>query len=236
MYAFWRAVLSSPDELCARIENTCLTIDEWQAQRSIYFMAPDASLDLAFATFFLNRTNRSGIIYKGGVIGGLEQAGPWKINARFNREDLCRRIQKVARFRTRITITQLDAWCLLSHPAHTQTRRIFYLDPPYYVKGRGLYDDFYDHSDHERIAKAVQSLTCPWIVSYDAVPEILEIYQASKSLRYSLSYSASTKQQGSEVMFFSDSLTVPAVRSAAGVSSNEVDAARLQMVFGETLF
>ena len=109
VYAFWRVVLDQPDELCARILDTRVSTAEWRRQRKVQMAVDPAPLDLAFSTFFLNRTNRSGII-TGGIIGGQGQDGTWKLDARYNKSDLVRRIQKVARFRGRITLTQLDAF------------------------------------------------------------------------------------------------------------------------------
>jgi DNA adenine methylase len=72
IHAFWYCVLYKTDELCELIRTTSVTMDEWHKQREIYRKSTNDYLPLGFATFFLNRTNRSGII-KAGVIGGLEQ-------------------------------------------------------------------------------------------------------------------------------------------------------------------
>lgn len=223
IYAFWRAALDQPDELCARIMDTPITVDEWKCQRSVQNMPEADTIDLAFSTFFLNRTNRSGIIRNGGVIGGKNQDGQWKIDARYDKEGLCYRIQKVARFRSRITATRLDAANLIGQLTNQgEVERFFYLDPPYFVKGRDLYDDFYDETDHAAIAELIQSIRTPWVVSYDAVPDILELYRSSRPTFYSLAYSASNRYQGSEVMFFSRSINAPSLRSVTGVTSSDV--------------
>ena len=103
---------------------------------------------------------------------------------------------------------------------------VIYLDPPYYVKGEGLYENFYRHEHHVAIARRVGQLRVPWVVSYDAAPEILHLYKRRKSLRYSLSYSAGDRHRGAEVMFFSRSLVAPSVASPAGISSEAVDLMR----------
>jgi DNA adenine methylase len=165
VYAFWNAVLNDVDELCARIRETPVSVEEWRRQRDIYRDPLSCGLDLGFATFYLNRTNRSGIV-SGGVIGGLRQTGAWKIDARYNRDDLIRRITKVHRFRTRITLSCLDAARLLeTWIADVSEQPAFlYLDPPYYLKGGDLYDNFYSHADHEEIASKVAELPRPWLV------------------------------------------------------------------------
>jgi DNA adenine methylase len=231
VHTFWRVVLDRPDELCARVVSARLDIREWQRQRDIQREAEPDELDLAFSTFYLNRTCRSGII-SGGPIGGHRQHGSWKIDARFNKGDLIRRIKRIARFRTRITVTGQDAaeYLRSTLPA-LEGRRVFaYLDPPYSVKGAkgaGLYQNFYRREDHVEIAALVAGLKIPWIVSYDDVPEIVALYGQFKSISYDLNYSAQVKHFGSERMFFSPTLEPAAVATPANVPAMTVDRRRL---------
>jgi DNA adenine methylase len=224
--AFWRAVLTRTDELCARIETVKLDVREWDRQREIQKQDCADDLDLAFSTFFMNRTNRSGII-SGGIIGGRDQSGAWQIDARWRPEDLVDRIQKIGRFRDRITVTELDAETYLQHVLPTLARPFVYLDPPYYGKGRRLYEDFYEHHDHARIAELVLGLQQPWIVSYDATAEIDALYKPVERVNYELNYTARHRFVGSEVMFFSRDLAIPETPTPAGVSLELIDAARL---------
>lgn len=225
VHAFWNAALHQTGDLCRRIEKTEVTMDEWRRQRDVYRRGSDAdALDLAFAVFFLNRTNRSGII-AGGVIGGQQQTGAWKLDARFNKTELVQRIRKLGRHRDRITLTHLDAAALLKQWANRVDAAFFYLDPPYFVKGEGLYDNFYAPEDHQAVAAAVLALEHPWVVSYDAAPEIIDMYRDARSRRYRLSYSAHERQAGSEVMFYSDDLHIPE-NLPAGISMQAVNAAR----------
>lgn len=224
IHAFWKSVLDSPRELCSRIESADVSVEEWEQQRDIQRRASSGGLDLAFSTFFLNRTNRSGII-QGGIIGGREQTGKWKIDARWKVEDLVARIQKISRFRSRITVTGLDASEFLASKLGNIKNPFVYLDPPYYGKGRGLYESFYVHEDHARIALEVQGLRVPWIVSYDAVPAIVDLYEQVDCIRYGLRYTARERVEGSEVMFFSPGLLAPDVGRPAGVSLDAVEAA-----------
>jgi DNA adenine methylase len=223
---FWHAVLTHTDELCERIIDAVVTVDEWHQQRLIQDQADPSVSDLAFSTLFLNRTSRSGII-GGGVIGGLDQAGAWKIDARFNRDDLVRRVQKVARHRSRITVTSLDAAEYIDTKLPEVKTGFVYLDPPYYVKGKGLYQDYYTYADHAQIASLVGEIRQPWIVSYDAAAEIRELYSHFNTLEYDLSYSAQERYRGTELMFFQPGLRCPNVSSPANVSWKVVDQARL---------
>lgn len=226
VHAFWRTVLDDTDELCKRIRDTKVTIAEWHRQRAVQAADDVCEIDLAFSTFFMNRCNRSGII-SGGIIGGKQQTGGWKLDARYNKDDLIRRIEKVARFRSRISLTDEDAHDFLGTWTTPPDEATFiYLDPPYYVKGEGLYENFYEHEHHVAIAKRVRQLKTPWLVSYDAAPEILELYPRAASRRYSLSYSAADRYSGREVMFFSRRMVVPDVDSPAGITVRQVDQAR----------
>lgn len=211
IYAFWQSVLNMPDELCSLISKTDITVEEWRKQKLIQNNADKHSfLELGFSTFFLNRTNRSGII-KGGLIGGKEQLGKWKLDARFNKRDLISRIQKIADYSDRISITKLDAIDFLTNNLPSLPEKTFvYIDPPYYIKGEGLYENHYKHDDHERVSKAISSIQDKkWLVSYDNVPEILKFYNEFEQKTYGLKYSAQSKYTGSEVMIYSPELVIP---------------------------
>lgn len=223
VYDFWQSVLCYPDIFCRMIEEAALTIEEWRRQRNIAIHPSSTAVERGFATFYLNRTNRSGII-SGGVIGGVNQEGPWKLNARFPRAELVRRIRKIARFRSRITLTRCDALALLQ--SVPSGRRFYFLDPPYYARGERLYDNFYNHDDHQKICDAMANLKDPWVVSYDAAPEIMHMYSQYRSLRYSLSYSANSRGRGSEIMFSAPGLVMPEM-APSEVSAQKVDNARL---------
>lgn len=209
--AFWRSVLNNTDALCAAIADVNLSMAEWYKQRDIQ-RQPEGHDDitLGFSTFFLNRTNRSGIL-NAGVIGGKEQKGKWKIDARFNAADLIQRIHTIARMRNRIEFHQLDALVFINSVAPSlPAKSLIYLDPPYYVKGSDLYLHHYQHDDHAKIAKRVARLRHKnWIVSYDNAPEVQPMYSEFRNIVYGLSYSAQNRYKGSEVMFFSNGLTIP---------------------------
>lgn len=212
IYAFWDCVLNDTDAFIEKIQGTPVTIEEWFFQKSIQSSENPESLDLAFATFFLNRCNRSGIL-KAGVIGGKKQDGKWKLDARFNKDDLIGRMRKIKNFRDRIFLYNRDAVDLVKDLSVRLPRNtLFYLDPPYYVKGEGLYDNFYNHEDHLEVAEAIKNVDgVHWIVSYDDVPQIREMYSDCRALRYKLSYSAQRREQGGEIMFFDPKMVIPEV-------------------------
>jgi DNA adenine methylase len=167
----------------------------------------------------LNRTNRSGII-SGGVIGGKRQEGLWKLNARYNKNDLILRIEKISRFSNHISAYNLDAADFINRIAPTlPSNTIIYLDPPYYSKGKDLYENHYKYDDHITISNLLYKVMQKWIVSYDNTPEIREIYQRYRSMPYKLSYSAADRYCGSEIMFFSDNLRIPNIDNPVKVKA-----------------
>lgn len=211
VHAFWWSCFHQPDELCRRIINTPCSLDVWDRQKFLLTRNDNSDLlSLGFAAFFLNRTNRSGI-FNGGPIGGRDQSGTWKMDARYNARELARRIQSLARLRDRVEVTQLDAVEFLRIGTKTwPDKALIYLDPPYYVKGRELYYNFYKHSDHAMVSECVQGgLRQRWIVSYDAAPQIEDLYSECAMIRYSIGYTARNARKGTEVMFFSPGLQVP---------------------------
>ncbi|HGW6092687.1 TPA: DNA adenine methylase [Serratia marcescens] len=207
IYSFWVSVLDHTDDLCQMIRSVSVNIDSWYKQKEIISSTEKHSvLEVGFAAFFLNRVNRSGIL-KAGVIGGKKQLGKWKLDARYNKEDLIKRIKKISSFRDRIKVYNLDAVELLTKIVpDLPSNCLIYLDPPYYVNGAGLYRNFYTHNDHVEICDVLSNVNHPWIVSYDNVSEIKNIYQGYKQDEYFLSYTAQVKKKGSEVMIYGPGL------------------------------
>lgn len=212
IYSFWNAVLNQTDKFCRLIRDTPVTMDQWERQKELQNHAVElcGSLELGFSTFFLNRTNRSGIL-KGGVIGGKAQDGEWKLGERFQKNNLIQRIENIAYRRKQITLSQEDALDFLMKIGCNRGASPFliYMDPPYFQKGSGLYDNFYKEEDHIRLANFTEKLLVPWIISYDNVPQIRALYQKRKAISYSLHYTAQDKSQGSEYMAISDNLRFP---------------------------
>jgi DNA adenine methylase len=212
VYSFWKAVLNDTDELCRLIKNTRLSVSSWDRQKRV-FANPDGHgyVQLGFATFFLNRTNRSGIL-NGGIIGGRDQIGPWKIDARYNADELIFRIESIAKMRRRIKLTQSDALALLRRALPKwQRKTLVYVDPPYFERGRELYYDYYEPDDHKALARFIGAHMNDnfWIVSYDNVAAIKKLYSDFRSMVYNVGYTAREQRVGKEVMFFSDKLSVP---------------------------
>jgi DNA adenine methylase len=211
VYAFWRSILTKTEEFCRRISTVPLTIPEWRRQREILTRASEFSqFEVGFSAFYLNRCNRSGIV-TGGVIGGLDQTGTWKIDARFPRQELIRRVEAIAAMKKSITVKDWDAEGFITeYVSKLPDKTLVYCDPPYFHKADRLYLNHYQPADHSRLAEVIQGkLKKPWIVSYDAAPEIIKGYVKRTSFTYQLQYNAGKAYKGSELFVFSDDLQVP---------------------------
>lgn len=211
VYGFWHSIVHHSLEFKHRVRRTPLSIPQWLKQRETYRARNSADLfDVGFAAFYMNRTNRSGIL-DGGVIGGLNQRGSYKMDCRFNRTELARRIDQISRFRSQIHVSRHDAGKWLTRLGTTlSARSLVYLDPPYFHKARDLYMNWYQPDDHATVAKTVTTaLSTPWVVSYDDVPEVRRLYRASRRRGYLQRYSVATPRRGQEIFFFSPALAIP---------------------------
>lgn len=215
LFAFWYSILKHTNKFCEQIEKTEVNLESWHIAKEVQKNKEKAKLfDLGFSTFFLNRTNISGIL-DAGPIGALHQNGKYKIDCRFNKTELIKRIQLIAAHKKQINLYNLDALELIKTVNAQSNNRntIFYFDPPYYLKGSSLYMNYYTDSQHKDVAEEIRKIrNINWIVSYDNTPEIAKIYEwvsKFKTKRYTLGHSAYEARKGKEILFFSDRLAVP---------------------------
>ena len=201
IYAFWYAVLNTPDELCKWIENVEVSVRQWEIYKDVQRRYKTADmLELAKSTFFLNRTNVSGVI-SGGPIGGFAQKGKYKIDVRFNKSELIKRIQDIAIFAHRIHLSNHDGIVFLDIIERRQEDIFIYLDPPYYQKGSVLYMNAFKDANHQSLAEKVRQQKKKWMVSYDNHSFILDLYKEENKVVYQLSQCASNRI-GDEVLIF----------------------------------
>lgn len=220
IYCFWDSVLNYTDDLCQLINDTPVTIDEWNRQKNVQRdIVNNSPLSIGFSTFFLNRTNRSGIL-NAGVIGGKKQDGKWKIDARYNKDKLINRIIRIALYKNRIKIYNKDALDLINTISNIiPDNSLIYFDPPYYNKGQELYINFYEHADHEKVADLISKLVDKnWLISYDNVEQIRILYSGFRQIVFDINYYAGKATTGSEVFIFSDNLWVPDIDSPTNKS------------------
>ena len=207
IHAFWSAATKYSDAFIAKMHSTPVNIREWRRQRATY-QDKDAELfDRGFATFFLNRTNISGIM-GGGPIGGLDQKGKWKINARFNKQTLAKRLQQLALHSDRISVTNEDGVKLIKKYLDRKNTFI-YLDPPYFEKGSSLYMNSYEGSDHDKLSNILnEHPDAFWLLTYDNKRQIKSLYPDRRIANFTLDYRAYQARIGKEVLILSDSVIV----------------------------
>lgn len=213
IYSFWRAILTETDKFIETIRSIDINMTEWYREKEICLNQNQKySFELGFATFFMNRTNRSGII-KGGVIGGKDQAGTWTLDARFNKDNLIERIQKISNLRNRIHIYNKDIESfLMNYVPKYEDNAFIYFDPPYFGKGKQLYLNFFNYEDHVRIEKLIsEHVNCDWIITYDDVEDIERIYSEYNIRRFELNYSVANKRKASEIMIFKNQHMIPTI-------------------------
>jgi len=223
LYAFWHSVLNDTESLLKLIVDTPVTVKQWQCQKEVQSHPENHTLlELGFSTFFLNRTNRSGIL-SGGIIGGKQQTGEWKIDARYNKTELIHRITRIARQRERISLYRMDALDFIDNILpDIQHKALVYIDPPYFHKGQDLYENHYQPQDHAEVARRITTrITQKWIVSYDNTVEIRTLYDGYEQLVYGIRYSAAERYEGSETMIFCPNLIVPSVGNPVKASLNK---------------
>jgi DNA adenine methylase len=206
IYAFWHSAVFESDRFVESIRRTRATVKEWRRQKEIYENPRSGRFDRGFATFFLNRTNVSGIL-NGGPIGGLDQKGKWKVDARYNRDALVERIKSVGEYRSRITVTNEDGLKLVDTYLRHKSAFV-YLDPPYFEKAADLYLNHYRPDDHARLARKLnRNADAPWLLTYDNHPDIRKLYSDRTVLNFTLSYNAYELRRGRELMILSDRLS-----------------------------
>lgn len=213
IYSIWYAILNETDRFIRDILTTEITIDEWQSQKGIYESLKESrgySYELAFATYFLNRTNVSGII-TGGPIGGLNQKGKYKLDCRFNKENLAEKLTDISKWKDKIELYNLESNEFIEKVLlkYLPEEIFIFFDPPYYEQGKNLYTNFFEHEDHVDLKQKINELKdYNWILTYDFHKEIAEIYNDYNQYLYEINYSANKVRKSNELLIHSDNIKV----------------------------
>lgn len=218
IFAFWDSVLNHPDELIKLIKFTPVTVDEWFKQR---FIIQDkevnknySRLQIGFAALFLNRCNRSGIIRSDvGPIGGKSQKSNWKIDVRFNKENIVAKIMDITKRRKRIKLLHLDSKeCItsLQNDKSLSQKYFYYLDPPYYKNGDSLYRTFYKLDDHIALHNYLSvEKNLQWVLSYDSADYIKTLYSNFEIHEININHHAHKSKNGTELLITPFTVTWP---------------------------
>ena len=186
--AFWEALFFHTDDLIDLIERTPIDVPTWMKIRD---SQPTSLIDKAFKCLYLNRTSYSGVL-KGGVLGGYEQKSRYKIDCRFDRPKIVKRIQELVKLRDMVEVYHCSYEDLAKK---SFTKPFFYFDPPYYQKGNLLYNHYFKPHDHIRLRNFLATLEAGWLLSYDYHPKIEELYEGYHIARYTSYHSATKRSQ-----------------------------------------
>lgn len=227
IYSFWNSLVSEPERMIAKVVETPVTFSEWQLQRDIYQNSNSPSFELGFAVFFLSRTNRSGIISAGPIGGSSNEKqalAKYKIDCRFNKKDLIKRMERIAEKANSIQVYNMDA---LNFINVIPENAFVYLDPPYFVKGQCLYMNHYTECDHHNLSESLKRASFKWLLSYDDVPKIREIYKAFDLYNFPLAYTASNVRNGMELITHSRNIKFPESPVIKRRKSNNIELVKI---------
>lgn len=203
IYHFWDAVLNQTDALIELIRATPVTLEERLRQKEIYSDAKSTPLMDGFSTLFLNRVNYSGVLFA-GPLGGNSQSSAYPIDCRFNKDNIIERIQAVANLRDMIHLYHADACeMIVELSAQYNNDDLFiYIDPPYVLKGKSLYSEYYTEVDHRGLERVIHEnlQAVPWIVTYDDCDLVRGIYQNYLIREYEMFHSAHNRAQKCELV------------------------------------
>jgi len=199
--AFWHSVFFDTYALASLVKYTPVTMRQWHRCREVIDHHREAStLELGFAAFFMNRCNRSGLLTS-GPIGGYQQTGKYKLDCRYNKENLISRILSLGTLARKVTVSCDDACSFLSNfDDNILNQSLIFLDPPYVKQGHNLYKKYsFEPADHERLANFIKPKPWHWLITYDDHPLIHRLYAERARDVVELSYQMQQAKFGREL-------------------------------------
>lgn len=145
----------------------------------------------------------------GGPIGGKSQSSNYKIDCRWNAKSIKNKIKKIHKLLSNINIRYkscshydwasiiLDCYRLYDNGNY---ECFVYLDPPYYKKGPELYQFHFNEYDHLSLSNCLKDFKHPWLLSYDNVDEIKQLYSWAKIKELSINYTINTSRNNKELL------------------------------------
>lgn len=204
IYSAWVAIVTETDRFIDKLKSIQVTVPEWKLQKQIAITeGVGYNFDVGFASFFINRTSRAGIVLGSGPIGGYEQLGLWKIDARFYRETMVRRITEIGAKRDQIAVSNQSAVTFIRQidqcefPGDT----FVFIDPPYYEIGSRLYLDSMGNGGHNELATELKTGALKhWLMTYDDHPEIRKLYRGFNITELEVLYSLQRQRTVNEIV------------------------------------
>lgn len=181
--SLWTSVIRFPEMLkkvVTEFEPSVELFDKFKdlLQTRPHLKIPEEVVNWGLMKLAIHQISYSGLgVKSGGPLGGRDQKSKYKIDCRWSPSYICKRIDEYHKMFSEVEVRYnccssrdflavIDGW----------KDFIFYLDPPYFVKGRDLYQYGFSNNDHFVLADLLKSTTCKWILSYDDCEEIRELY------------------------------------------------------------
>ncbi|WP_199488369.1 DNA adenine methylase [Thalassococcus profundi] len=212
VYSAWRAMLRENERFQERLSTIEPDLATWNACReTVERASSEYSFELGFATFFINRTSRAGIIVGSGPIGGYNQDGKWRLDARFYKDTMLKRIDWLGKNSSRIEITHRNALEFLEWSVkHYSVNSTFYfIDPPYVAAGSRLYFNSMEEADHRALASRLHSGDVKhWLLTYDRSDLVADLYENSDLYQLEVPYSLGTSRNEREFLVASNAIGI----------------------------
>lgn len=207
IFCLWKSVIENHEELKKRILlYSPKTEDFYNFKKELLKNSYEDILEIGLKKLIIHQISYSGLGAKSGSpLGGKNQQSKYKIDCRWNPENICKKIEKINKILNRYDIkcTCEDFSILLKNVGK---KTLLYLDPPYYYKGRNLYQLYFKEEDHIRLAKELKKLNCKWVLSYDYCEEIIDLYNWANIIEIPVKYSIRGMNIKKELLISNDNI------------------------------
>lgn len=180
---FWHEALYNPEPLLYKIKTITPTHKGYEEAKGLLSSnASGSPTDRAWAYLLVNRLSYSGI-QKAGCLGG-KNGSTEALLARYNSKALIKQINHLATLKNHITLLNKD-YSEVIETYYWNDRATLFIDAPYYLKGKALYNLYFTDEDHRALAELIQSLTLEFpgcadiLITYDNAPFIKDLYWAT---------------------------------------------------------
>jgi len=206
IFSAWKAMLDETDRFLENLRVVKPDLTTWEESLQKLHEKPTSqySFDVGFATFFINRTSRSGVVLGSGPIGGYNQEGNWKIDARFNKAGLSERIRRIGNLSDSISLSCLDGleFCRQLEKEKCLDTTFLFVDPPYVHAGGRLYHDGMNLAKHDALAEWLLSGIAPHcLLTYDDHRVVRENFTTMQEHRIQVRYSLGKRRLEKELMY-----------------------------------
>lgn len=221
IYSFWKVLFSEPEYLISFVRRTRVNLKTFDYYRYISsHSAKFSKKKLAEACLFLNRTSYSGILNdSAGPIGGREQKSAFKIDCRFGKENLIKKIKTISAFKDRVKVLPYSWERTLrfidKNEKGKKSNLLYYFDPPFFKKADRLYRHHFSETSHKKLRDRLVKLKRPWILSYDRAQEIRNLYSSFSRIHVSMPYSINSPAKRLEKELIITPLKLPRINLEA---------------------